>query len=102
MAVAASKTLKAFEHSLEHDNELLKDEENYPKYGNARNIVLMRRGEKEVLHFYINLLKVVKPLFKMRMKDLRVKLRKEFKDNEDPYTQYVTQVVAQLVNKSNG
>jgi len=101
IAVAATKALKMFQTSLEHDNNLLKDEEKYPRFGNQRNTVLMRRGEKEVLHFYADLLKNCGPLLKMKAKDLKVKLRrdKQYKDPEAPLTQYVTGVVLLLVAK---
>jgi len=101
LAVAATKSLKKFETSLEHDNALLADEDRYPRFGNDRNAVLMRRGEKEVLRFYVTLMKVCCQLFKMKAKDLKLKLRKEkcFKDMDSPLMQYVNHVVIPLVQR---
>ncbi|ETO26066.1 SET domain containing protein [Reticulomyxa filosa] len=102
IAVAAKKSLNQFDTTLEDDNELLKDEEKYPRFSNMRNIVLMRRGEKEVLHFYLNLLKECKPLLYMKSKDLKQKIAQEKKWKtlpDDPLVQYVTSVVVPLVTK---
>ncbi|ETO27333.1 SET domain containing protein [Reticulomyxa filosa] len=49
LAVAAKKSLNGFKTTLEEDNKLLEDTEKFPKFSNMRNIVLMRRGEKEVM-----------------------------------------------------
>ena len=103
LAVSATRSLKKFPTTLEHDNKLLEDEENYPRFTNKRNAVLMRRGEKEVLTFYINLMKICLNLFKMKFKDLRNKLRKDkkFKDIESPLMQYVNHVVLPLKQRQN-
>ena len=101
LAVSATKSLKKFPTTLEYDNQLLKNEELYPKFTNQRNSVLMRRGEKEVLTFYVDLMKTCLSLFKMKFKDLKIKLRKDkkFKDNESPLMQYVNHVVIPLVQR---
>jgi len=101
LAVAATKSLKKFRTSLDEDNALLADEDAYPMFTNARNAVLMRRGEKEVLTFYVNLMKVCCQLFKMKAKELKLKLRKEkrFKDADSPLMQYVNHVVIPLVQR---
>jgi len=53
---AAMDILKQFDTSLEEDNKLLADPgENKKLTLNFRNCVVMRRGEKEILHAYINL-----------------------------------------------
>merc|ERR1712003_301953 len=101
LAVAATKSLKKFSTTLEFDNKLLENEEEYPKYGNKRNSVLMRRGEKDVLTFYVNLMKICISLFKMKLKDLKNKLRKDkkFKDNDSPLMLYINHVVVPLVQR---
>ena len=103
LAVSATKSLKKFETTLDFDNELLKNEEEYPKYGNKRNAILMRRGEKEVLTFYVTLMKICIQLFKMKFKDLKNKIRKDkkFKDNDSPLMQYVNHVVIPLVQRQS-
>ena len=63
----------------------------------------MRRGEKEVLTFYVNLMKTCIQLFKMKFKDLKYKIRrdKKFKDNDSPLMQYVNHVVIPLVQRQS-
>jgi len=101
LAVAATKSLKKFQTTLEFDNKLLENEEEYPKYGNKRNAVLMRRGEKDVLTFYVNLMKICISLFKMKAKELKNKLRKDkrFKDNDSPLMLYINHVVVPLIQR---
>merc|ERR1712115_231491 len=101
LAVAATKSLKKFSTTLEFDNKLLENEEEYPKYGNKRNAVLMRRGEKDVLTFYVNLMKLCISLFKMKSKELKNKLRKDkrFKDADSPLMLYVNHVVVPLIQR---
>merc|ERR1712154_653717 len=101
LAVSATKSLKKFRTSLDEDNALLANEEEYPMFTNARNAVLMRRGEKDVLTFYVNLMKICISLFKMKLKDLKNKLRKDkkFKDNDSPLMLYINHVVVPLVQR---
>merc|ERR1719300_204424 len=101
LAVAATKSLKKFSTTLDHDNELLRNEEMYPRFGNKRNAVLMRRGEKEVLTFYVDLMKICVSLFKMKVKELKAKLRKDrrFKELDSPLMQYINHVVVPLVQR---
>merc|ERR1712130_165788 len=103
LAVAATKSLKKFSTTLDHDNELLRNEELYPRFGNKRNAVLMRRGEKEVLTFYVDLMKICVSLFKMKVKELKMKLRKDkrFKDLDSPLMQYINHVVIPLVQRQS-
>jgi len=53
VAKAADETLKQFDTSLEEDNKLLNSGKDLTM--NLRNCVVMRRGEKEILHAYIDL-----------------------------------------------
>lgn len=102
LAVAATRALKAFPTTLEEDNALLEDKEKYPMFCNARNIVLMRRGEKDVLTHYIELMNTCKPLFSKKLKDLKAEIRKNkrLKDPEDPIGMYIKAVVEPLVQRS--
>jgi len=99
LSKAARESLLKFDTTLEHDNELLADEENYKKFSNKRNIVLMRRGEKEVLHFYVNLAKICIPLLRMQWKDLKKEVASKYRDtgDSDPLSNYVNTVVVELV-----
>jgi len=63
-AEAAQQTLNGFTHSLAHDQKLLADLDKYPLFSNARNIVLMRSGEKRVLEYFIDLYECVGPILR--------------------------------------
>ena len=102
LAVAATKALKLFDTTLDYDNDLLKDEVKYPRFSNDRNAVLMRRGEKEVLTFYIDLMKICIPLFKTKdAKDCmnKINAEKRLRSNDSLFTQYVTHVVIPLIQR---
>jgi len=68
-AKAAKESLGNFTHTLEHDKKLLADLDNYPLLSNARNIILMRSGEKTVLEHFINLNHHVGPILEQLAKD---------------------------------
>ena len=101
LAAAATKSLNKFETTLYFDNESLKK----GKLSlHRRNSVLMRRGEKEVLQFYIDLQQICLPLFEISNFELQIKLMKEenaFKDNDSPLMQYINQVVLPLVQNND-
>lgn len=96
LAKGAKASLSLFDHTLEEDKALLADEENYPKLSNKRNIVIMRHGEKEVLHFFKDLAMKCIPMFRMQWKDLK-KVASKYKDDEDPLGNYIKMVVVPLV-----
>lgn len=100
-AASANKSLKMFRDTLEHDNKLLEDRENYPPFSNQRNVILMRRGEKEVLTFYVELARTCIPLFKLHWKDLKQLTIKHFRD-DSAKSQYIQWVVAVLVKRGSG
>jgi len=68
-AEAAKEALEGFTHNLAHDQKLLADLDKYPLFSNARNIVLMRSGEKTVLEYFINLNEQVGPILKHLAED---------------------------------
>merc|ERR1719336_131580 len=98
LSKAAKAALDLFDTTYEHDQALLADTENYPPMSNKRNIVLMRRGEKEVLHFYKDLAKTCIPMFRMQWKDLK-KVASKYKDEDDPLGNYIKSVVVPLVKR---
>jgi len=49
---ACDVSLSKFTYSLPDDEEMLKDYVKYPMYSSQRNIVLMTRGEKQVMHHW--------------------------------------------------
>jgi len=93
------KHVSAFEHTLEYDLKLLKSG-TLKMYSNERNAVVMRRGEKEVLTFFINLGKKAIKLLGMQWKDLKRTAARCYQ-SEDPIDYYITAVVVPLVKKSS-
>ena len=64
--------LKLYQHSLQEDMEILKlDDEEHNLTFNQRNCVILRSGEKEVLHFYIEFCDYVTTLISMKFKDAK-------------------------------
>jgi len=52
---ACYEALNRFDHTLKQDNKYLSNLAKYPLYSKQRNIIIMRRGEKEVLNHWITL-----------------------------------------------
>lgn len=95
LAANSEAMLKYFDTTLEEDNKILKD----PKLKlsmNLRNCVLMRRGEKEVYHFYIDLAKECIPFLQMPWKDLKRHAAKCY-SGKGRFDQYITLVIVPLV-----
>jgi len=69
-------------------------------YSNERNAVIMRRGEKQVLTFFINLAKKAIKLLGMPWRDVKKITSKISYNTEDPIEQYIKTVVCDLVPKS--
>ena len=64
----AQEGLERYPHSLEEDMEILKKED---LSFNERNCTLFRSGEKEILHFLIELADYVLNLLQMKFKDAK-------------------------------
>merc|ERR1712196_623187 len=96
LAQAASKSLQKLPTTLEEDNKMLADTEKFPYMTNERNILLMRRGEKDVLTHYILLKQKCLPLFDMQWKDLKKVVATRYRV-DNPVSAYVKAVVVPLV-----
>jgi len=70
VAQACEDTLKGFDTTLEEDLKLLEDVDKKLTM-NQRNTLIMRKGEKEVLHAYIDLAKHVKAVESMNLRQLK-------------------------------
>jgi Rubisco LSMT substrate-binding./SET domain. len=77
----AKRVLDGFETTIEEDDEILQSDE---LTMNIRNCILMRRGEKEVLHAYINLAEKIDKIKDYDLKTLEQYLQREIynKDSE--------------------
>eukprot|EP00455_Lapot_gusevi_P048107 TRINITY_DN65_c0_g1_i4.p1 TRINITY_DN65_c0_g1~~TRINITY_DN65_c0_g1_i4.p1 ORF type:complete len:184 (-),score=92.33 TRINITY_DN65_c0_g1_i4:470-1021(-) len=96
LARVARRELAQFPQTLAEDNELLK---NPNLTMNERNCILMRRGEKEVFQFYIDLHDTCVPLLQTPWKDLKRIAAKKY-SGDGRFDAYVTSVVAPLVKKA--
>jgi histone-lysine N-methyltransferase SETD3 len=94
-AASAARQLLNFDSNTEQDNKLLKDP-SIKLPNNLRNCVVMRRGEKEVLQFYIDLAKEVIPLLNMPWKDLK-RVAAKAHNGKGRFDAYITLVVVPLV-----
>jgi len=70
VAKASEETLKGFDTSLEEDLKLLDDVDKKLTI-NQRNCIIMRKGEKEILHAYIELAKHVKVVENFNVRQLK-------------------------------
>lgn len=95
---ACLESLALFDHSLEHDEKLVASGE-LAQYSNERNCVVMRRGEKRVLTWFINLADNSIPFLKKPWKDLKRIAAKCYQGTSGLDT-YVTSVVVPLVKKA--
>eukprot|EP00742_Colponemidia_sp_Colp-10_P009493 GILJ01010354.1.p1 GENE.GILJ01010354.1~~GILJ01010354.1.p1 ORF type:complete len:607 (-),score=103.19 GILJ01010354.1:130-1950(-) len=89
--------LARYPHTLEEDMALL---QNPDLTTNQRNCVLMRAGEKTILHFYINLSDVASNMFQQSAKALQKKVAKKF-NKSGPYDEYIQKVVLDLVLRAD-
>jgi len=82
IAAQARQVLQGFSTTLDEDNEKLQSQE---LTMNVRNCVLMRRGEKEVLHAYIDLEKTLDDVIEFDNRSLRKYLsRHVFNKGSEP------------------
>jgi len=90
----ARASLKKFPDPLSLDHKLLK--ENRFMDMNHRNCIMMRSGEKETLHWYIELADKAIPMLKMSWKDLK-RLAAKCHQQRTRFNYYVTSVIVPLV-----
>ena len=96
---AAEEALKAFETTLEADDELIRTAA-YPEYSNERNIILMRRGEKQVLRWYVRLAEVCLDLLSKPWSVVKKATAKSLQQSHIPLDHYIVSVIIPLVKKS--
>jgi len=96
IAAACESQLKLFESTLEEDTKILKDTATKKMPYNLKACLLMRRGEKEVYHFYIDMAKECIPFLEMPWKDLKRHAAKCY-SGKGRFDQYITLVIVPLV-----
>jgi histone-lysine N-methyltransferase SETD3 len=90
---AAQDCLDGFDCSVEEDNELLKRTD---LTFNIRNCILMRRGEKQVAQFFIDLADAAIPLLEMNWQEFLVACE-PYRSGHGRFDNYVQETVRQLV-----
>jgi len=95
VAQAAREALAAFEHTLAEDDALLAAND-FPD-SNVRCCVVQRRGEKQVLHWWIKLAEHCIPLLALPWAELRKHAQEHLSTSSRDH--YVTHVVATLVKR---
>ena len=98
-----NQSLAKFETSIKHDNALLSDFQNYPRFSNKRNIVVMRLGEKEVLTYYAELGSKSSKYLSMTINELLKEKENDpiLCDAGNPFAHYFENVIGPLVMDYN-
>ena len=94
---SAVDVLSGFTHTVEEDDALLASEEAAAD-SNYRNCIVMRRGEKVVLHWYITCAEVGCSLLETPWRDARRVIAKKFAGSA-PIDFYVQTVIAPLMKR---
>ena len=97
---SAEAALAAFETTLEEDEEVLRSGK-YEAYSNERNIVVMRRGEKQVLRWYVRLADTCIDLVHRKWSEVKKVTAKSFQSTA-PLDHYITHVIVPLVKRAGG
>ena len=96
---SAEEALRAFDTTLEEDDELLRSDA-YAEYSNEKNCVLMRRGEKQVLRWYVRVAEVCLDLLSKPWSVVKKATAKSLQQSHIPIDHYIVSVVIPLVKKS--
>jgi len=96
LKLACEVSLAAFPDTMEHDEKLLATE--LTEWGNRRNCVVMRRGEKQVLRWFLSLVDLALPLLSMPWKDVKKVAGKH--TSGGPFDSYISSVVVPLSKKA--
>ena len=94
-AIAALKNfardkLSRYPTKMEEDEKKLQNRDLDP-FGNEKHILIVLRGEKEILHFYMNFADEIIPLLALPPPERSIKVRKKYDDCTD-IARYITSV----------
>jgi len=96
---SSAEELQKFDCSIDEDTRLLESkDEKLTK--NIRNCIIMRRGEKEVLEYFILMAPTLIPLLNMHWEKLK-KIVPKLTPQQRKYETYINQVVVPLVMQSS-
>jgi len=95
ISAAATNELKGFDTTIEEDTALLRDPtRNFSS--NIRNCIILRRGEKEVLKYYIEMAEKCIPILEAKWADIEPQ-QNRYHNGRRNYDDYVSAVVIPLV-----
>ena len=91
--------MSAYPTTLKEDHDILSSNE-LQRFSNERNCVIVRSGEKEVAHFWIQIHDVVLPLMRMRYDRFKKEYEeKGYGESNTPLDEYIEHVVMPLMEK---
>jgi len=91
--VICERSLKGYPTTLDEDKKLLENENiTY----NEKNSIMLRSGEKEILHFMLILVERCLPLLETSLKQIR---KVTLSHLYNPYLEYIKKIVIPLVSK---
>ena len=95
IANAAQSHLKSFTTTMEQDEKLLANLTKYPISSNQRNIVVMRHGEKQVYHHYMQMQKIASQMLTTKQSIHRL----QYGHHANGIQVYIKQVVLPLLQQ---
>jgi protein-histidine N-methyltransferase len=96
------ENLSKYNTEYEEDLKLLSQYESgeLKLSNNQLNCLLMRIGEKKILHFWIEFTKYTIPLFELSSKMIKKKVKKDY-PHYCPYEMYINDVILTLIRMSS-
>jgi len=95
LSQAAVNEMKGFDTTIEEDTKLLRDPTQTFSF-NIRNCIILRRGEKEVLKYFLEMAQHCIPILEMKWADLEP-LQNRYLHGRRNYDDYVAAVILPLV-----
>jgi len=95
LSTAAVNEMKGFDTTIEDDTKLLRDPTQTFSF-NIRNCIILRRGEKEVLKYYLEMAQHCMPILEMKWVELEP-LQNRYIHGRRNYDDYVSTVIIPLV-----
>jgi hypothetical protein len=91
------KYLNNYNTSIQEDKKILENQNNKLSE-NIINCILMRLGEKKIINFYLEFTEYNLALLKLDdSKEIKKKIKKDFKSQPCPYNSYINSVVFSII-----
>ena len=90
------KYLNNYNTSLQEDQKILENTNDLSE--NIINCILMRLGEKKIINYYLEFAEYNLALLKLDdNKEIKKKIKKDFKSQPCPYNSYINNVVFSII-----